>query len=117
FSKDNEYKSQLKFISASENRRDNGGGGCKEVTKWASKLNELEFFKFKGLIDRDGENISSEHVKTLKRHSIENYIFDPLMLIAYLVHRSRNKSIACLNGVTNLIILKNMKADEITGLL
>jgi hypothetical protein len=51
-------------------------------------LNELGLHRFRGLIDNDGKNQPSNIISTLNRYSIENYLFDPLTLAAYLLQRN-----------------------------
>jgi predicted ATPase len=77
----------LTFISASARDGDGEGGGCDQVRNWAPKLHDLGLERFKGLIDKDGANQADDIVKVLNRYSIENYLFDPLTLTAYLIHR------------------------------
>jgi predicted ATPase len=77
----------LKFIAASKKRGDGVGGGCTQVTNWAPKLHELGLERFRGLIDRDSGNVENDVVKVLARYSIENYIYDPLTLAAFMIHR------------------------------
>jgi energy-coupling factor transporter ATP-binding protein EcfA2 len=81
-------KSPLRFIAASKNGNDGLGGGCPQVCNWAPKLHELGIHRFRGLIDLDGSNIPDKVVSVIKRDSMENYLFDPLCLTAFLFHRS-----------------------------
>jgi len=77
----------LKFIAASQKDDDGMGGGCPQVKNWAPKLHEIGLERFRGLVDRDSGNKEDKIVKVLTRHSVENYIYDPLTLCAFLVHK------------------------------
>lgn len=77
----------LTFIAASTRGNDGVGGGCSQVRNWAPKLHILGLERFRGLIDRDGTNQPDAIISVLGRYSIENYLYDPLTLAAYLVHR------------------------------
>lgn len=81
----------LKFISASADENDSQGGGCAQVQQWAPKLSDLGLVRFKGLIDRDAQTRSNNVVKVIKRFSVENYILDPLTLIALLIRAGIEK--------------------------
>jgi len=75
----------LTFLPASK-RNSNDGGGKNDVEKWAVKLSE--FFSelgFLGIIDRDDSNIGKGPIHVIERHSLENYVLDPLALIAVLI--------------------------------
>lgn len=75
----------LIFLSSSR-ARDDGEGGRKEVEKWAAKLSgAFSALGFYGVIDRDGGNNPTDFVKVINRHSVENYLLDPLTVIALLI--------------------------------
>ncbi|MCA8164319.1 ATP-dependent nuclease [Burkholderia cepacia] len=77
----------LTFIAAGGAKN----GGCAPVRDVVNKLYEAENKSVFGIIDWDCENVSTERVKVLGegfRHSIENYILDPL-LVAALLFRER----------------------------
>ncbi|MCU0795644.1 MAG: ATP-binding protein [Akkermansiaceae bacterium] len=78
----------LTFIAASNKADDGNGGGCSQVKNWAPKLHDLGLDRFRGLIDKDGTNQPDAIISVLDRYSIENYLFDPLTLSAYLIHRA-----------------------------
>lgn len=78
----------LKFVPASQSVTDKSNGGCTQVRKWAVKLDELGLGRFRGLVDGDVDAEPSKVVSVLKRHSMENYLFDPLNLIAYMISRN-----------------------------
>lgn len=77
----------LSFLAASNKSDDGVGGGSSQVKNWAPKLHELGLDRFRGLIDKDGTNQPDSIISVLNRYSIENYLFDPLTLTAYLIHR------------------------------
>lgn len=77
----------LTFLAASNKGDDGVGGGSSQVNNWAPKLHELGLDRFRGLIDKDGTNEPDAIISVLRRYSIENYLFDPLALTAYLIHR------------------------------
>lgn len=99
----------LTFLPASR-KNSHGDGGVYEVKKWAPKLGE--FFKeigFFGLIDRDNSNSDNDVVRVLRRHSIENYLADPLTIIAHLIKE----------GVTDILPscpIKNMDFHAVAKL-
>jgi predicted ATPase len=82
----------LVFIQASD-RKDRAGGGHNQVEQWASKLPEAGLTQILGLIDRDLKNTSSATIKVLSRFSVENYLCDPLILYAQLMHEGQHLKI------------------------
>lgn len=65
-----------------------GAGNCKAVEEIVNKLTEFRNKSIFGIIDWDTTNKSSEHVRVLgegNRYSIENYIFDPILVVALLL--------------------------------
>jgi hypothetical protein len=77
----------LKFMSASRSLKDNADGGKDQIHQWTRKLSEISHSRFRGLVDREKSETGTDAVSVLNRHSIENYLFDPLTVAAYLVHR------------------------------
>jgi ABC-type cobalamin/Fe3+-siderophores transport system ATPase subunit len=76
----------LYFIPSGIGR--NTSGNCDQVKEIVNKLVPMGATSIFGIIDWDLKNNSNEHVKVLgheKRYSIENYVFDPLILSAYLL--------------------------------
>ena len=74
----------INFISSGVN----GQGNCDQVKEVVNKLSEFGNKSIYGVIDWDGKNNGNEYVKVLgqsKRYSIENYIFDPLVIAAFLL--------------------------------
>lgn len=77
----------LKFIGASVYGDDGRGGGRAQVLNWAPKLGELGLERFCGLIDLDEANQATQNVIVTKRSCLENYVYDPVTVAAYVVHR------------------------------
>ena len=77
----------LRFLAASAKLDDGRGGGCAQVQNWAPKLGALGLSRFRGLIDRDDGNPSSSSIKVINRYCVENYVFDPVILTSFLLHR------------------------------
>lgn len=64
-------------------------GGCAKVKSIVKQLEKKGNKSVFGIIDWDCTNNSEGRVFVLggkKRYSIDNYIFDPLLVVAYLVH-------------------------------
>lgn len=65
-----------------------GEGNCQEVKEIVNKMVSYGNKTVYGIIDWDLKNNGNDFVKVLgrdKRYSIENYIFDPIFLAAFLV--------------------------------
>ena len=65
-----------------------GRGNCDQVKEVVNKLTGYGNHSVYGIIDWDTRNKGNEFVKVLgenKRYSIENYIFDPILLAAFLL--------------------------------
>jgi hypothetical protein len=45
------------------------------------------------LIDRDQANVASDKIKVIGRHSLENYLVDPIVLYAILMHRGEHQKV------------------------
>ncbi|TGK94056.1 AAA family ATPase [Leptospira bourretii] len=84
----------LSFISSGESKTDKNGSkisNCGQVLNIAETLRKAGNKFISGIIDWDSTNKSTEVVKVLgngNRYSIENYIFDPL-LVAVLLLREK----------------------------
>lgn len=77
----------LNFISSGVS----GSGNCDQVIKIVSQLNDFGNKSIFGIIDWDLKNRSSRNIQVLgegKRYSIENYIFDPV-LMGYFLWREK----------------------------
>lgn len=73
----------LNFISVGTN-----GENCQQVKSIVKQLVDAGNTKVYGIIDWDKSNISDGGIKVLgedKRYSIENYIFDPILLATFLL--------------------------------
>ena len=73
----------LIFIQASDKK--NRDGGREQVKKWSSNLQSAGLEQILGLIDRDQDNKESDYIKVIRRHSLENYLLDPIILYAALM--------------------------------
>jgi hypothetical protein len=65
-----------------------GSGSCQQVKNIVKTLRQHGNKTVSGIIDWDTQNCSNDFVKVLgagKRYTIENYIFDPIMLAAFLI--------------------------------
>lgn len=74
----------INFISSGVN----GQGNSDQVRTVVNKLSEYGNKTVYGVIDWDAKNSSTSYMKVLgedNRYSIENYIFDPLVLAAFLL--------------------------------
>lgn len=74
----------INFISSGVS----GQGNCDQVKEVVNQLTKFGNHFVYGIIDWDLSNHGNEHVKVLgynKRYSIESYIFDPVILAAFLV--------------------------------
>jgi predicted ATPase len=79
----------LVFIQASD-KKDREGGGKSQVKSWAEKLPESGVKQILGLIDRDATNVSNGNVFVLQRYSLENYLLDPILIYALLMHKGEH---------------------------
>ena len=73
----------INFISLGNKNR----GGCEEVKEIVNHLTDYGTKTIFGIIDWDLKNKSNRFIKVIvenKRYSIENYIFDPILLAAFL---------------------------------
>lgn len=81
----------LGFISSGESRTDKNGkkiSNCDQVINITKTLRNAGNKFIWGIIDWDSKNNTSSNVKVLgdgQRYSIENYIFDPLLVAALLL--------------------------------
>ncbi|QIP14762.1 AAA family ATPase [Spirosoma aureum] len=86
---------QIVFIPASTNEK---SGGKTVVDNWVKKLvnSGLNTFIY-GLIDEDAGNESSPNLFVLNRYSIENYLIDPILVYAVMLHFDKAPKIAGVN--------------------
>lgn len=79
-----EAEISLNFISSGVS----GRGNCDQVIDIVNRLNEAGNNSIYGIIDWDKKNHDKHKIKVLgynRRYSIENYIFDPVLLGFYLL--------------------------------
>ena len=70
------------------------GGGYTVVIKHVAKFDQAPLDAlFRGLIDMDLGNVSTSRIQVIGRHSIENYLFDPLIVYALLNEDGKAPSI------------------------
>ncbi|MCP4298650.1 MAG: ATP-binding protein, partial [Proteobacteria bacterium] len=112
----------LHFISSGVG----GQGDCNQVREIVNKLSSFGNTSIYGIIDWDGKNNGNNFVNVLgknHRYSIENYIFDPILLAAFLLREKfiRRESIG-LQPSENYTDFKNFEnfriqqiADYIEG--
>lgn len=77
---DGVIKSDIPVVFKSVNVRPANSGGCTVVRSWVDKFSALEDFVL-GIVDRDGGQPEAGNIKVISRYSIENYMFDPLVII------------------------------------
>ncbi|MGH9822799.1 MAG: ATP-binding protein, partial [Blastocatellia bacterium] len=73
----------INFISAGTK-----GGGCDQVKELVNDLNRHGNHSVYGIIDWDARHSSTEHIIVLgewRRHSVENYLYDPVLISSLLV--------------------------------
>ncbi len=81
----------LNFISSGDSRTDKNGdpvANCEQVKQIVQTLRKSGNKFIFGVIDWDNTNRNDEGIFVLgyeKRYSIENYIFDPLLVVAFLL--------------------------------
>jgi energy-coupling factor transporter ATP-binding protein EcfA2 len=107
----------LKFIPASRSVVDKASGGNTQVRTWAGKLAGLGIARFRGLIDKDAGVSGDKVITVINRYSFENYLFDPLTLFAYLVHRTVTLPFSGMSGfpttATALVALESSTRQPI----
>lgn len=83
----------LSFISSGASRTDQNGN-CEQVKKIVRLLRETGAKSIFGIIDWDKKNTHEEGIKVSganERYTIENFIFDPLLVAAYLLRAQKNQ--------------------------
>lgn len=115
----------MKFIAASTARPDHGG--CTKVIEMVPRFIDSSIESLvHGFIDNDNSNKPQKGISVLDRYSIESYLYDPLLIAAYLVnngkHKGLIKSMDTLETgehvrLVNTSGLLQQVADEIIGLL
>ena len=98
----------LKFIPASI--RSPESGGCTEVKKMVERFDGSVIEKLvHGIIDRDAGNAASKNIQVLKRYSIENYLYDPLVMAVTLVRTGKHRA--------KLTTLNDIDTNDVEALL
>ncbi len=89
---------------ASSNRSAGLSGGCTVVRSWVEKfVNEGVNDVFQGLMDLDNGNgpavtaTPTDNLHFIKRHSLENYLLDPIIVYASCLHNNSPLSISGIN--------------------
>lgn len=108
----------LNFIASGKN----GDGNCDQVRAIVNKLSRAGTDTVRGIIDWDKKNNGNDFIKVLgknQRYSIENYIFDPILLAMYLLREKYiKKSDVNLNeneNHTHLIGFTNDRLQKIAN--
>lgn len=103
----------LVFIQASD-KKDREGGGKSQVRSWAEKLPQSGVKQILGLVDRDAANVATNNVHVLGRYSLENYVLDPVLTYAHLMHSGEHRRVLDL-GIpdSNYFVLSSMPQKEL----
>lgn len=88
----------LIFVPASRGKKsDKVGGGSSVVAGWVNKFDVPPLSEIvRGIIDRDQGNSATSRIEVIGRHSIENYLLDPLVVFCLLSSANRAPSIDAL---------------------
>ncbi len=108
----------LNFISSGESKIDQTGkriATCDQVRSITQQLRKNGNRFIHGIVDWDCKNFPGDHVEVLgTRYSIENYIFDPLILGAFLLREQLiGKEKCSLQKNENYYDLKNLDSDRL----
>lgn len=89
----------LIILPASRGKKaDKTGGGSTVVTGWVKKFDMPPLSDMiRGIIDRDFGNPSTSRIEVIGRHSLENYLVDPLVVFCLLSTAKRAPSVDGLN--------------------
>lgn len=60
-------------------------GGMSVTRNMVRRLHDAGLYMVQGVIDRDAGNVGSPGIRVLDRHSMENYLFDPLVIACALL--------------------------------
>lgn len=110
----------LSFISSGESRTDKNGkkiSNCDQVINITKTLRDAGNKFIWGIIDWDTKNSTLSNVKVLgdgQRYSIENYIFDPLLMAALLLREKifKREDLDLIGG-ENYTDFKNFNKDKL----
>ncbi|WP_157139451.1 AAA family ATPase [Achromobacter piechaudii] len=85
----------LIFVPASRGKKsEKVGGGSSVVAGWVNKLDVPPLSEvIRGVIDRDGGNSTTSRIEVIGRHSVENYLLDPLVVFCLLSSAKRAPSV------------------------
>lgn len=85
----------LIFVPASRGKKsDKVGGGSSVVAGWVNKFDVPPLSEvIRGVIDRDLGNSATSRIEVIGRHSIENYLLDPLVVFCLLSSAKRAPSV------------------------
>lgn len=107
----------LSFISSGSG----GSGSSSQVKDVVNQLNSNGNRYIYGIIDWDGTNMEAGNIKVLgyqKRYSIENYIFDPLLLGAFLLREQFMPSTSLgLNQNDKFVDFKNFEVHKLQSIV
>ena len=85
----------LIFVPASRGKKsDKVGGGSSVVAGWVAKFDVPPLSEvIRGVIDRDLSNSATSRIEVIGRHSVENYLLDPLVVFCLLSSAQRAPSV------------------------
>lgn len=111
----------LTFISSGfTQKKQSYDGDCSRVSRATQTLRDLDIKNIYGIIDWDNKKNGSEYVKVLglnKRYSIEQYIYDPLILSIYLIRDSIiTRSMLNIPETFGLYEIKNFSSEQFQDL-
>jgi ABC-type molybdenum transport system ATPase subunit/photorepair protein PhrA len=114
----------IKFIAASTANPDNGG--CTQVISTIARFADTSIESLVcGVIDRDEDNQPGRNLWVLPRYSIENFLYDPLIVCCNLVIQGRQAQLESLRTIrtgdwrhlVSDVNLLQQAADELTSTL
>ncbi len=74
------------------------GGGKRVVEGWVNKLQDPPFNQlFRGIVDGEAKKLANDRILAIERHSIENYLCDPLIIYALLKEEGKAPAIEGVN--------------------
>lgn len=117
----------LNFISSGDSRTDKNGdpvANCEQVKQIVQTLRKSGNKFIFGVVDWDDTNINGEGIFVLgyeKRYSIENYIFDPLLVVACLLRskfiKSTDVGLSADESYLNLSTLTNESLQKVVDFI
>lgn len=107
----------MSFISSGSK----GSGSSDQVKDIVKKLTQAGNKTISGIIDWDTSNKSDAIVKVLGegcRYSIENFIFDPIILAYFLLREGLiNPALLSLNNIDNHLLIKQLDTNQLQTLI